>query len=61
MTGEREPATERASAASLEREVRLEGPAVPGEVIRARIEGGFYHTPAVVDFVARRMMARGDL
>jgi hypothetical protein len=39
----------------------LAGARIPDEVIRARVDSGFYHTPAVADIVARRMMLRGDL
>jgi hypothetical protein len=59
--GDREPAPERPPVASVEREVRLEGAPSPGELIRARVEGGFYHTAAVVDVVARQILASGEL
>jgi hypothetical protein len=60
--GERESVPERQSPVTVEREVPLEGGApLPSEVIRARIEGGFYHTPAVAEVVARRIVAGGDL
>ena len=58
---EREPAPERRASAPVEREVRLEGARSSAEVVRKRIDGGFYHTSAVVDVVARRIVARGDL
>jgi hypothetical protein len=60
-TGEGESARERPSARSVEREVRLEGAPSSEELIRARIEDGFYHTPAVVDVVARQIIASGEL
>jgi len=49
------------SKAPLEREVRLDGARSSAEVIRERIDGGFYHTPGIVEIVARRIVARGDL
>jgi hypothetical protein len=61
MPAERESAPERRAGAPVEREVRLEGARSSAEVLRERVDGGFYHTPAVVDVVARRIMARGDL
>jgi len=45
----------------VEREVRLTGARIPDEVIRARVDSGFYQTPAVADVVARQIVVRGDL
>ncbi len=59
-TGDREAASERSPTAPVEREVQLEGAPVPEEVIRARIERGFYQTSAVADFVARQIVTSGD-
>ena len=60
--GEREPAAERRSAAHVEREVRLDAaPSSEAAVIRERVNGGFYHTPAVAEIVARRIVKRGDV
>ena len=58
---ERESAPERRQNVPVEREVRLAGARIPDEVLRARVDSGFYHTPAVADIVARRMILRGDL
>jgi hypothetical protein len=61
MRSERESAAEHCAPKHLEREVRLDAVQSPEAVIRERISGGFYHTPAVADVVARRILARGDL
>jgi len=61
MRSEREPAVERDEAGPVEREVRLNAAQSPEAVIRERIAGGFYHTAAVADVVARRIVKRGDL
>ena len=60
-TGDREAASERSPTAPVEREVQLESAPVPGDVIRARVERGFYHTSAVADVVARQIIASGEL
>jgi hypothetical protein len=59
--GEREPGAERHPGVPVEREVRLDGVRLPEDVIRARVKGGFYHTPAVAAVVARRIVGRGDI
>jgi hypothetical protein len=64
MPAERETAPGRHSVvpgAPVEREVRLDGPLSSAEAIRERVDGGFYHTPAVADVVARRILTQGDL
>ena len=61
MRSEREPAVERDEGEPVEREVRLDGAQSPEAVNRERIAGGFYHTAAVADVVARRIVKRGDL
>jgi hypothetical protein len=47
--------------APIEREVRIDGPLSSVEAIRKRVDGGFYHTPAVAEIVARQIIAGGDL
>ena len=58
---QRESAAKRRQDAPVEREVRLTGARIPDEVIRARVDSGFYQTPAVADVVARQIVVRGDL
>ena len=48
-------------AAPMEREVRFDAGRTSAELIRERVDGGFYHTPAVADVVARQIIATGDL
>lgn len=60
-TGSRETAAEQRTIVPVEREVRLDGAASSAESIRKRLDGGFYHTPAVADVVARQIIANGDL
>jgi hypothetical protein len=57
----RESAPQPRQDAPVEREVHLVGARIPEEVIRARVDSGFYQTPAVADVVARRIIVRGDL
>ena len=59
--GERESAPERSTTAPVEREVHLDAGQSSEAVIRERVNGGFYHTPAVAEIVARRIVERGDL
>jgi hypothetical protein len=61
MSGDREPVLDHRRTAPAEREVRLSGTPSPAEAFRTRVEGAFYHTPAIADIVARRILARGDL
>jgi hypothetical protein len=61
IRSKRQPAVERGPEAHVEREVRLDPATPPDAVIRERIAGGFYHTPAVAEVVARRIVQRGDL
>lgn len=61
MPSQREPAVERDQDKPVEREVRLDAAQSHDAEIRERIAGGFYHTPAVADVVARQILKRGDL
>ena len=61
MPVERESAPGQRSGVPMEREVRFDGVPSSAEAIRERVDSGFYHTPAVVDVVARQIVARGDL
>lgn len=61
MPAERESAPARRAKAPVEREVRVKGARSSAEMIRERVDGGFYHTAAAVDVVARRIVASGDL
>ena len=58
---EREAAAGQRQGAPVEREVRIDGPLSSVEAIRKRVDGGFYHTLAVADMVARQIIATGDL
>jgi len=61
MHTQREAAAERGPEGPVEREVRLAATESRETVIRERIAGGFYNTPAVADVVARRILKRKDL
>ena len=61
MRTDRDSARGPRDGAPVEREVRIDGPLSSAEAIRKRVDGGFYHTPAVAEIVARRIVANGDL
>lgn len=56
-----EPTAGPRRAVHMEREVSLDAARASDAVIRERVDSGFYHTPAVAEIVARRIVKRGDL